>query len=232
MSDLLYRDYNTNADFYDIFNKYRNYKIECMYLLEILKNKKYVLDVGCATGVHLCILENLGYKVSGLDISRKLLNVARTKTDAKLYEMNLLDMNIDEKYDAIICMKSVLNQLSGYDEFERAIEKFIKHTVKNGIILIDLDNKKINGIYKDKVDGNNRIIESNYDNNTHIQTRKITFYIGCKKFETIHKYFIYDPNKVSKILEKYNVKYAMVTNYSKRVFSNDQKRLQIVIKKL
>ena len=64
MIEELYNDYCKYSDFYDIFNKYRNYNRELRFILEIAKNKKYLLDLGCGTGTHLSMLENLGYKVA------------------------------------------------------------------------------------------------------------------------------------------------------------------------
>ena len=79
MIDELYNDYNKYSDFYDIFNKYRNYNREMRFILKIVKNKKWILDVGCGTGIHLNILENLGYKVNGLDINENMINLAKER---------------------------------------------------------------------------------------------------------------------------------------------------------
>ena len=73
MIEDLYKDYDKYSDFYDIFNKYRNYNRETRFILNFTKNKKYLLDLGCGTGTHLNILENLGYKVIGLDKSKNMV---------------------------------------------------------------------------------------------------------------------------------------------------------------
>lgn len=232
MSGILYKDYYLHANFYDIFSKYRNYDFEGKYLLDMLQSRKKVLDVGCGTGTHLNILENLGYIVEGIDISPKMLAVAKTKVKCPLHEANLLNFKLHEKYNAIICMRSVLNHLESYDEFKDAIENMLLHLEKNGMIIIDLDNKRVNGVVEDKVDGNKRILELKYDKEKEMQCRKISFFIGTKKFETEHRYLIYNPEKLEKILNGFNIKYAMLTNYSKQRFSIRQRRLQIIIKKL
>ena len=79
MIDELYKDYYKYSDFYDIFNKYRNYKREIRFILNITKNKKWVLDIGCGTGTHLNALENLGYIVNGIDKSENMVNLAKSK---------------------------------------------------------------------------------------------------------------------------------------------------------
>ena len=232
MTKILYKDYYKYANFYDIFNKYRDYNIEGKYLLDMLQNRKRVLDVGCGTGTHLDILNNLGYIVHGIDISSKMLIVAKTKVKCPLYKMDVLDMKLEEKYDAIICMKSVLNHLNNYDEFKIAINNMLNYTKKNGMIIIDLDNSRLTGSFEDKVDGNRRQIEFRYDKENEIDYRKISFYIGAKKFEMEHRYLIYNPKKIEEILNQFNIKYVMLTNYSKQRFNSKDKRLQIIIKKL
>lgn len=232
MSGILYKDYKIDANFYDIFNKDRNYSIEMKFLLRMLKDRRKVLDVGCGTGIHLNILENLGYIVEGIDISPKMIAVAKMRVKGPIHKADILDFKLDEKYDAVIAMYHVFNHLKSYDEFECGIKNLLNHTKKGGIIILDLDNRRQTGIIEDKVDGNKRTIECKYDKDTEIERRKITTYIGARKFETIHEYLIYDPRRIEEILDKFNIKYVMLTNYLKQKFNINDKTLQIIIRKL
>lgn len=231
MKALLYRDYDSYASFYDIFTKYRKINTEGKFILNIIKNRKRVLDVGCGSGKHVSILENLGYEVTGIDKSKRMVEVSKANTRSDIYNMDVLDLNFEEKFNAIICIKSVLNHLKSYEEFELAIKNMINCLEKDGIIIIDLDNKRINGVYNDKVDGNRRTIESTYNEKKEIQQRKFTYYIGARKFEFLHEYIIYNPKKIEEILNKLNIKYVFLTNYSMQHFDIHQKRLQIIIRK-
>ena len=40
MIDELFKDYYKYSDFYDIFNKYRNYEREMRFLFRMIKDKK------------------------------------------------------------------------------------------------------------------------------------------------------------------------------------------------
>lgn len=232
MTDLLYKDYKINANFYDIFNKDRHYDIEMHYLLRMLKNRREVLDVGCGTGYHMALLEDLGYLVEGIDISPKMIAAAKMRVTSPIYEANLLDFKLDSKYNAVISMHYVFNHLKSYEEFEIGVKNLLEHTKKGGIIILELDNRRQTGIKEDKVDGNKRIIECKYNRETEIQERKITNYIGARKFETIHEYLIYDPRKLEAILDKMNIKYLMLTNYLNQRFKLSDKILQIIIRKI
>lgn len=45
-----------------------------------------------------------------------MLEVANTRLKSNFYSQNILDINIDKKYDVIISMFAVLNHLKSVDE--------------------------------------------------------------------------------------------------------------------
>ena len=47
-----------------------------------------------------------------------------------------------------------------------------------------------------------------------------------------HNYLIYNPKKLEDLLNEFDIKYVMLTNYSKQRFNIRYTRLQIIIKKL
>lgn len=231
MIEDLYNDYKKYASFYDIFNKYRNYNREMRFILRVLKNKKWVLDLGCGSGTHLSILENLGYKVNGIDINDDMVLLSKTKVKSDIYKADILDFKIDEMYDGIIAMHSVFNHLKGYDEFERAFSNALNHLNKKGVMIIDLDNRRSNDDVYDVVDGNKRHLECFYSDKYSIQIRTTTFTIGLKDFIFEHEYFIYDTKILDEIFSKYDINYMYFTNYSNQRATRSSNRIHIVIKK-
>lgn len=231
MIEELYKDYEKYASFYDIFNKDRNYEREIRFILNILKNKKRVLDLGCGTGLHLSVLENVGYITEGIDINENMILLSKKKVKGNIYQENILNYKIDEIYDAIFSINSVFNHLKSYDEFEMAFSNSLDHLDKNGIMIIDLDNKGCDCDIYDKVDGNERYIECLYHEDTRMKIITYHFTIGLKTFIFEHEYFIYDIDMLKQIMDKYNVTYAVLTNYSKLRARNNSERIQIVIKK-
>ena len=231
MIEELYNDYYKYSDFYDIFNSYRNYNREMRFILNITKNKKYILDAGCGTGTHISILENLGYIITGIDKSINMVNLAKEKTKSSIYNEDILTFNLKEKYDAIISMHSVFNHFKSYDEFEKAFNNLYNHLNDKGIIVIDLDNRRSNDDIFDKIGENKRYLECFYSDKYNIQIRTTTFKIGLKEFIFEHEYFIYDIDKIKDILNKYNVTYTFLTNYSYQKAKRNSNRIHIVIKK-
>lgn len=232
MIEELYADYNKYSDFYDIFNKYRNYNREIRFILNIAKNKKWILDLGCGTGTHLKALNNLGYITYGIDNSKNMIELSKEKINCNLYEMDILNYKINEKFDAIISMHSVFNHLKGYKEFEKALINSLNHLNSKGVMIIDLDNRRSNNDIYDIVDGNKRYLENFYSDKYNIQIRTITFKIGLKEFIFEHEYFIYDIDKLKDILNKYDITYTFLTNYSYQKANKKSNRIQLVIKKV
>ena len=149
MIDELFKDYYKYSDFYDIFNKYRNYEREMRFLFRMIKDKKRVLDLGCGTGTHLNIL----------------------------------------------------------------------------------DNRRSNDDVYDVVDGNKRYMECFYSPKYSMQIRTINFTIGLKTFTFEHEFFIYKKKKLEEILDKYDVSYALLTNFFRQRANDESKRIHVVIRK-
>lgn len=232
MIDKIYSDYDEYSDFYEIFNKYRNYNRELRFILNLTKDKKWILDLGCGSGIHMNVLKQLGYRVYGIDNSDKMVLLAKSKVKNNVYKMNILDFKIEEKFDAIISMHSVFNHLQSYEEFEIALSNALSHLNSRGIMIIDLDNRRSNDDVYDVVDGNKRHLECFYSNKYNIQIRTTTFTIGLKDFIFEHEYFIYNIEKIKTILEKYDITYTFLTNYSMQRAKKDSNRIHIVIKKV
>ena len=88
---------------------------------------KTLIDIGCGTGVYTLYLANLCEKVTGLDISEKMLECM--KDDAKKFGVSNLravesgwdDFNENKIYDiAFSTMSPAINSVEGFDKFIRS----------------------------------------------------------------------------------------------------------------
>ena len=138
-------EYSSMAKYYDLFYSNKSYERETDFLKELIGNRKTVLDVGCGTGVHMHLLEDSGYIVDGLDLNSGMLDIAKTRVKGNLIEANLLDFNINKKYDSIISMFAVFNHLNDYNEFEEGIMHCYEYLNEDGILIIDLHNGRKSG---------------------------------------------------------------------------------------
>lgn len=73
-----------------------------------------VLDIGCGTGAHLLLYQNLGCKVSGVDTSPAMLSIARGKLGAHagLLQCDASKLPFPDKTFDIVMSTTVLHELS------------------------------------------------------------------------------------------------------------------------
>ena len=103
-----------------------------------LLNGKVVLDLGIGEGQNSIILSELGYNVTGVDYSKKALDICRSKSqNIKLIENDIRNFYIEpNKYD-LIMSRFVLYFLHKSDIY--TIIKNIKNNIKpNGLVYISV----------------------------------------------------------------------------------------------
>lgn len=224
-------EYQDMAIYYDLFYSKKSYEKEINFLIELLKNRKTILDVGCGTGIHMHLLETKGYLVDGMDLSPKMLDIARTRTKGKLYQGNLLDLQINKKYDAILSMFAVFNHLSTYEEFERGIKHWYEALNPGGILVIDLHNGRKNGRKESTYKDYKRIMKWDFDKEKFKEHTEITYIIEDKVIHDTHDFLIYEMDKIKKVLDKNKLNFKLYENYSFKESSDDSKNILIVIYK-
>lgn len=225
-------EYNSMAKYYDLFYSNKSYERETYFLKELIGNRKTVLDVGCGTGVHMHLLEDSGYIVDGLDLNSGMLDIAKTRVKGNLIEANLLDFNINKKYDSIISMFAVFNHLNGYDEFEEGIMHCYKCLNENGTLIIDLHNGRKSGEKVSEYKDYKRIMSWKFDEKKFKEYTNIQYIVGDSIYEDKHEFIIYEVEKIKKILDKNKLNYKLYDNYSLNKADDFSKNIEIVIWKI
>jgi len=87
-------EYDFEAKFYDKIWGRHDYETDVKFLNKLFKNYscKKVLDIGCGTGNHAIGLASLGYRVTGVDVSDKMLEIARNKIHNRKIDLKQGDM--------------------------------------------------------------------------------------------------------------------------------------------
>ncbi len=139
--------FGSYADYYDIFYRSKDYKRECDFLEVFFKRYsprpvRTVLDLGCGTAGHALALCRRGYVLSGVDSSGRMLNVARRKMEeagfrADLTRAKLQDFFVGRRFDAAICMFSVIDYLTKDADLARMLANTARHLKKGGLFICD-----------------------------------------------------------------------------------------------
>lgn len=139
--------FNEYASFYDILYEDKNYGSECDNL-EYLVNKfsdikvNKILDLGCGTGGHSIMLAEKGYSVTGVELSKDMLDYANSKVKEnlkiKFINGDIRNFELNETYDLIICMFAVLGYVTKNEDINATFQKVKKHLNKGGLFIFDV----------------------------------------------------------------------------------------------
>lgn len=226
-------EYQEFAKYYDIFYQNKDYKKEVKFLLNFIDDNMNVLDIGCGTGIHASLLQKENISVDGLDLNKEMLDIAKKRIKGSLYNQNMLNIDINKKYNIIISMFAVLNHLKNTDELEIVFKNMSNILLPNGKILIDLHIPKSSGEKIDTYFNISRKMIWNYEKEEKIEISKIIFNVNNETFETEHIFKIFSIEDVIKCANKANLKVISIfENYDiNKKGTNNSKNLQFLIQK-
>ena len=133
------------AEYYDIMYADKDYNRECDYLESLFvkygRKPSTVLDIACGTGGHALILARRGYRVTGIDSSRAMLNRAMSKAagqgvkDVTFLNMDMRSIRLDGTYDVAISMFSAANYLLSLKDLSELF-RGVRRCLSNGALFI------------------------------------------------------------------------------------------------
>jgi len=135
------------ARFYD--DDYREYEDDLGLILDLAEEQGgHVLELGVGTGRVLLPLVDAGHRVTGVDISPGLLQVARQKLQALAYEdratlieADLLSVNLPASAFALaVCTSNSLMHLADADAQAALLRRVHGWLQPSGLLMIDLFN--------------------------------------------------------------------------------------------
>jgi len=142
---MIFQDY---AGFYDSLYKEKDYQAECDFVQRVLKiygqnEIKTILDLGCGTGSHTFILADMGYTVTGVDLSERMLELARSKARAQNKQIDFLKSDIrylelTQRFDAAVAMFTVLGYQTTNQDVDSALKSVHQHLNPGGLFISDV----------------------------------------------------------------------------------------------
>lgn len=114
------------------------------HFTELFNKGNLILDVGCGSGVKAKYLTDRGLKVVGIDISDKLLKIAKKEVpQAKFYIIDMADVDrLKESFDGIFAQASLLHIAK--KDIRKILEKLISKLKPDGYFYATVkENKEI-----------------------------------------------------------------------------------------
>ena len=130
-----------------------------------------------------------------------MLDIAKTRVHSNLYLQNILEINLNQKYDVVISMFAVLNHLKNLKELEKALMNLKNILTDDGKIIIDLHNPQSSGMKIDSYDNMTRTMEWQYNKKKRIEESKITFEIDGEKYIDNYTFRIFTIDEVKQCCE-------------------------------
>jgi ubiquinone/menaquinone biosynthesis C-methylase UbiE len=137
--NVLYREL---AKYYDMIYQWKDYKRESGKIKKLISKLQKssgndLLEVGYGTGKHLKFFEN-DFSCTGIDLSKEMLAVARKNTkNSVLKQANMVNFDIDKKFDIILCLFSSIGYVRSYENLRKTINNFSKHLKTGGVLIIE-----------------------------------------------------------------------------------------------
>ncbi len=132
------------AEYYDLIYSDKNYAGEVNFVekcFEKFGKPPKILEIGCGTGNYTKILLERGYKITGLDISKEMLAIARQKcTNCEFVENDIRNISISGKFDSCLALFAVMSYMTQNSDITSALANIRKLLNPGGLFVFDVWN--------------------------------------------------------------------------------------------
>jgi len=137
--------FNEYARYYDLLYRDKDYRSEAGYVHALIQRNRpgarSILNLGCGSGRHDRYLADLGYNVTGVDISEEMLATARTAARGKnTLEYHLGDIRsfrAGKKFDSVISLFHVMSYQISNKDLVDAFKTAHFHLEPDGAFIFD-----------------------------------------------------------------------------------------------
>lgn len=144
MAGKIYQKY---ADYYDTVYGYKNYPAECRFLEKVfkkysVKKNPSILDLGCGTGNHALTLAKSGNRVIGVDLSDKMIEIAKEKAKEQRIKVDFhrgdaRNLNLNKKFDIVLLMFNIIGYQVTNRDLASTFKTANKHLKQGGLLILD-----------------------------------------------------------------------------------------------
>jgi len=107
--------------------------------------KGEALDLACGTGKIAKILDNEGFAVTGMDLSKDMLIEAKkniSNGNIKFIQKNMTNFKIFNRYSLVTCFYDSINYLSSLKKIEKMMKNVSYSLILGGYFIFDINTKE------------------------------------------------------------------------------------------
>jgi SAM-dependent methyltransferase len=129
--------FDKSARLYDLVYSFKDYASESTWVIHAVRTRvpqaRSLLDVACGTGMHLEHLKT-EFDCQGLDLNAEFVDLARQRTGVRVHRDSMDSFDIDQKFDAVVCLFSSIGYTSG---LPGAIGSMARHLNPRGVLIVE-----------------------------------------------------------------------------------------------
>ncbi len=215
--------YKTLASYYDALVIDEQAIQEWIDYTKRYVGKGKLLDLACGSGDFAIAMARLDFTVEASDLSSEMIEVAQNKKGSELVNwqvLNMLDLDEDEKYDAVTCYCDSINYLQSYKELETLIDNVYQALKVDGVFMFDVHSLDALENYRQEY------IEEGYIEDVAYQW--CIYSIGNNLYysfifqeeeglmlKELHQQLVFDPNIVKSMLETKGFEVEVLTDFTR-----------------
>ena len=136
------------SEYYDLLYSRKNYSDEVDYIITLLKENtcqaNSLLNLGCGTGRHDYLLAEKGYSVTGIDFSKEMVTIAKSKLQTSKIKnppsfkhADIRDLELNEEFDVVISLFHVMSYQTTNTDIRSAFRAAFEHVKEGGVFIFD-----------------------------------------------------------------------------------------------
>lgn len=138
--------FNLYAQYYDLLYKEKDYWAEAEYVSNLIKRSqpdaKSILNLGCGTGRHDFALTEMGYQMTGVDLSKEMIKQARGNLEnrnakIRFEQGDIRRLSLGKKFDAVISLFHVISYQTTNKDLLEVLKTVGNHLKPGGIFIFD-----------------------------------------------------------------------------------------------
>ena len=138
--------FGTYASYYNLLYRDKDYDAEVDYLVSLLSRyssgASSLLNLGCGTGRHDLLFSQRGYKVTGVDLSREMLEIARdqaqeAKQTVDLFQGDARSIRLEKRFDAVFALFHVMSYQTANEDLLAVLRTAWNHLEAEGVFYFD-----------------------------------------------------------------------------------------------
>lgn len=130
------------SKYYDLLYSDKDYAGEVDYIHNLLKAHKLekvnILEFGSGTGKHGRLLGNLGYNVTGVELSKEMVEIAEQSDNFKCLQGDITTINLKNIFDCVLSLFHVVSYLTKNNAITSLFRNANRHLSENGLFIFDV----------------------------------------------------------------------------------------------